>query len=309
MVAGWLLSPRTVVLIGGLNLSAIAAAVVLQPRIPVEAVAAAMAFNTLTPALVLAGVRHRDRVERDRRRVVAAAEAHARDQERLAELGTLAAAIAHELANPLAAASVTVAGLRRAPVAEIEAGEAELRLDEVADCLARMSALLASLRSMSRDDGDERARTDVGEALRSSMALAGTELRHRGRMELHLESLPEVRANHVRLGQVFLNLLINATHALPSNRAGNFIRVEARKRDDGFVEVEISDNGTGIPPEVLPYIFDAFRTSKPPGQGTGLGLWLCRRIIDQLGGRLEVESRPGEGSTFTVVLPIAEDRR
>jgi len=101
---------------------------------------------------------------------------------------------------------------------------------------------------------------------------------------------------------VVLNLLVNAAQATPES--GGSIVVRTSLRDGGHVAIEVADNGKGIPKEVLPKIFDPFFTTKAVGQGTGLGLSICYRIVQAHGGRIDVDSRPGVGTRFTVVLPV-----
>jgi CheY-like chemotaxis protein len=118
-----------------------------------------------------------------------------------------------------------------------------------------------------------------------------------------------VEANSARLGQVFLNLLINAVHAMDEGRTSdNEIRVTIALDPRGRVAVEVSDTGCGIPPEVIPRIFDPFFSTKPIGVGTGLGLSICQRILERFHGTIEVESEPGRGATFRVLLPQATGR-
>jgi CheY-like chemotaxis protein len=118
--------------------------------------------------------------------------------------------------------------------------------------------------------------------------------------------LPPVHGSEARLAQVFLNLLINATHAIPEGDAQSHeIRVAARALPSGRVLVEVRDTGAGIPAHILGRIFDPFFTTKPPGVGTGLGLSICQRIITEMGGQIEVESSAGRGSTFRVTLASA----
>jgi CheY-like chemotaxis protein len=149
---------------------------------------------------------------------------------------------------------------------------------------------------------------DVVPVLRSALGVAANALRHRAQVEVALAPVPPVLASEHRLGQVFLNLLVNAAQAIPDGHpAGNRVRVVADAADDGRVRVEISDTGSGIPPEILPRIFDPFFTTKPVGVGTGLGLAICHGIVTALGGGIEVESEVGEGATFRVTLPIARE--
>jgi CheY-like chemotaxis protein len=136
--------------------------------------------------------------------------------------------------------------------------------------------------------------------------MVGNELRHRARVFTSFQpDLPPVDGNGSRLGQVFLNLLVNAAHAIPEGRVeASAIRVRAYA-DGGNVVVEISDTGVGIPPHVIGRIFDPFFTTKPIGQGTGLGLAISHEIVRSMGGSIQVESTPGTGTTFRVVLPAA----
>ena len=139
--------------------------------------------------------------------------------------------------------------------------------------------------------------------------MARNELRQRARVVLKFGAVPLVDGNDGRLGQVFLNLIVNAAHAIPEGHLEqNSITVQTRT-DGSMVVVEISDTGTGIPPEVLPRIFDAFFTTKPIGLGTGLGLAICHRLVAAMNGRIEVETRVGEGTTFRVSLPRARSDR
>jgi CheY-like chemotaxis protein len=136
------------------------------------------------------------------------------------------------------------------------------------------------------------------------------EIVHRARLVRELGDVPPVEANEARLGQVFLNLLVNAAQSIPEGAcAKNEVRVTASTDSEGFAVVEVSDTGTGIPSEILPRIFDPFFTSKAMGQGTGLGLSISLGTIKSLGGTIEAESRLGHGSSFRVRLPPANGWR
>jgi CheY-like chemotaxis protein/anti-sigma regulatory factor (Ser/Thr protein kinase) len=143
--------------------------------------------------------------------------------------------------------------------------------------------------------------------LASCIKMVSNELRHRARLVQDIApDLPPVDGNASRIGQVFLNLLVNAAHAVPEGRAdANSIRVRAYSEGKGVV-VEISDTGVGIPPNVMGRIFDPFFTTKPIGQGTGLGLAISHEIVRSLGGSITVESTLGAGTTFRVTLPAVE---
>jgi CheY-like chemotaxis protein len=139
--------------------------------------------------------------------------------------------------------------------------------------------------------------------------MATNEIRHRARLIRDLRPVPPVEANESRLGQVFLNLLVNAAQAIPEGRASaNEIRVATYVTDDGRVCIEISDTGSGIPPEVQKRLFTPFFTTKQVGVGTGLGLSICHRIVTGLGGAITVDSAVGAGTTFKVYLPPAAPR-
>jgi CheY-like chemotaxis protein len=130
------------------------------------------------------------------------------------------------------------------------------------------------------------------------------EIRHRARLVKDYGQTPTIDANESRLGQVFLNLLVNAAQAIPEGNAErNEIRIVTRAKD-GWVVIDISDTGAGIPPERLARIFEPFFTTKPVGEGTGLGLSICHGIVGSLGGEITVSSRIGEGTTFQVTLPV-----
>jgi CheY-like chemotaxis protein len=142
--------------------------------------------------------------------------------------------------------------------------------------------------------------------LRFAISLAQNEIRHRARLVLDLRETATVAANTHRLGQVFLNLLLNAAQSIEEGHfAENQISVASRRAEDGRALVEVTDTGCGIPAENLPHLFESYFTTKPAGVGTGLGLSISREIVDSIGGEIQVESRPGKGSTFRVLLPPA----
>jgi CheY-like chemotaxis protein len=156
------------------------------------------------------------------------------------------------------------------------------------------------------DEEERRGPVDVRGVLESSARMASNEIRHRARLVKDYGDAPPAHANEARLGQVFLNLLINAAQAIPEGRAeANEIGIATRSDAAGNVVVEIRDTGSGIPPDVLPRIFDPFFTTKPVGVGTGLGLAICHRIIVSLGGSISVDTRPGKGTQFRITLPRA----
>jgi CheY-like chemotaxis protein len=136
--------------------------------------------------------------------------------------------------------------------------------------------------------------------------MAWNELRHRARIVKRYTKVPPVDANESRLGQVFLNLIINAAHAIPAgNYEANEIRISTAIDAAGRVVVDIGDTGTGIPPEVRPRLFTPFFSTKPVGVGTGLGLAISHRIITQMGGTISYDTEVNKGTTFHITLPAA----
>jgi CheY-like chemotaxis protein len=169
----------------------------------------------------------------------------------------------------------------------------------------RVRLIVRDLKIFSRSPSEEsRGPVNVQGVLESSLRMAWNEIRHRARLVKLYGTVPYVEANEARLGQVFLNLLVNAAQSLPEGRAEhNEIQIETRL-DGEHVLVEVSDTGAGIPPEIVGRIFDAFFTTKAVGVGTGLGLAICQRIVTDMAGELTVESEVGKGTTFRVALPL-----
>jgi len=242
--------------------------------------------------------------------------------DRMASMGTLAAGVAHEINNPLAAviANLDYVSENLAPkIIGRDPSKAapkmsrawlldEIKgpLDDAREAADRVRLIVRDLKIFSRSPSDDRrGPVDVKVVMESSLRMAWNEIRHRARVVKLYGQVPPVEANEARLGQVFLNLIVNATQSLPEGQAErNEIRVNTRL-SAGQVIVEVSDTGAGIPPENLGRIFDAFFTTKVAGAGTGLGLAICQRIVTDIGGALTVESQVGKGSCFTVTLPIA----
>ena len=170
----------------------------------------------------------------------------------------------------------------------------------------RVRTIVRDLRMFSRPDESAAIPVDVWRVLDASINLTASEIHHRARLTTERGPVPPVLANQARLGQVFVNLLLNAVQAIPEGAAArNEIRISTATDDAGRIVVEVGDTGAGIPADVLPRLFDPFFTTKPVGEGTGLGLSICHGIVRALGGELTVTSQPGEGSTFRVVLPAA----
>jgi len=227
--------------------------------------------------------------------------------ERLASVGMLAAGVAHEVNNPLAYAMLNLEQAARqlaADAPDLDAVRAAVR--DAADGARRVQTIVRDLRTFARGAGDDVRPVDVNAVVETALHLAGNELGLRARVERALAPVPRVLANADRLAQVLVNLLMNAAQSLPEGRADDHLVRVATGEEGGLVRVAVRDTGSGIAPEVLPRLFDPFFTTKPPGMGTGLGLAICHSIVASFGGRIEVASRLGHGSTFTVSLPACE---
>ncbi len=230
--------------------------------------------------------------------------------DRLASVGLLAAGVAHEVNNPLAYLLASLAFAEgelarvkeRCPAFCLE--EAAAALADARDGAERVRHVVSDLKTFSRASDEASAELDVAGVLDAAVNMAWTELKYRARVVREYAEVPLVRANESRLGQVFLNLLVNASQAMEKGRSQtNEVRLAIGLAPGGEVMVEVRDTGCGIPKAVLPRIFDPFFTTKGAGAGTGLGLSICRNIVRGLGGSISVESEQGRGATFRILLP------
>jgi CheY-like chemotaxis protein/two-component sensor histidine kinase len=182
--------------------------------------------------------------------------------------------------------------------------------DEINDARTaaeRVRRIVRDLKLFSRADEDKREALDVEQIMDSTLRMAENEIRHRARLVKEYGRVPRVFANESRLGQVFLNLVVNAAQAIPDgNVEGNVIRITTCLGSDGKVHVKVADTGPGIPPEIRRRLFTPFFTTKPIGTGTGLGLSISQRIVTALGGAISFESEVGKGTEFRVVLPVSQ---
>ena len=241
--------------------------------------------------------------------------------DRMASIGSMAAGVAHEINNPLAAVTANL------DLAVQEIGALEERLGKVAEltdlvdeirdartAAEQVKSIVRDLKMFSRAEEDRRGPVDIHQVIDSSLRMAWNEIRHRARVVKDYGEVPPVLANESRLGQVFLNLIVNAAQAISEGHAdANEIRLTTRARrgpgpDGERVLVQLSDTGAGISPAIRHKLFDPFFTTKPAGVGTGLGLAICQRIITSMGGEITVASEVGTGTTFSIVLPVAETR-
>ncbi|CAM8751924.1 histidine kinase [Burkholderia pseudomallei] len=252
--------------------------------------------------------------------------------EKLASIGQLAAGVAHEINNPIGfvnanlntlrswvqglldviavqeALTGTLAADARAPLAAVARdidldyvrGDILALIDESIDGAMRVRRIVCDLRDFSRPSGDAWAFADLHASLESTLNVVHNELKYKADIVREYGVLPLVECNTAQLSQVFMNLLVNAAQSI-----GTHGTITIRTTHDGdTVSISIADTGAGIPEDAIGRIFDPFFTTKPVGQGTGLGLSISHGIVEHHGGRIDVESHVGRGSTLTVTLPV-----
>ncbi len=183
-------------------------------------------------------------------------------------------------------------------------GELEDIVNDARHGAERIRKIVRGLRTFSRADEGENAPIAIRPIVELAVSMVGPEARRRARLITEFGATPLVRADETRLGQVVLNLLVNATQAIPEGHADrNEIRILTATDAQGRAVVAVRDTGSGIAPSDLPRIFDPFFTTKPTGVGTGLGLSICHGIVTELGGEISVDTEAGKGTIFRVVLP------
>ena len=227
--------------------------------------------------------------------------------QRLSSVGELASSVAHEFNNILTTIiNYARLGLRAEndPAARTQAFEKILKGGQ------RAATIVNSMLGFARDHSTQRQPTDLIRLVEEVLLLTEKDLsKHRVHVETRFSDRPVVTVVPGQIEQILLNLVINARQAMPN---GGRLRIEVRSnRRSHMAEVRIADSGSGIQPDQLRMIFEPFYTTKEPDEhghgGTGLGLSVCRQIIEQHNGRIRVESVVGKGSTFTVKLPLREE--
>jgi len=255
-------------------------------------------------------------------------------QEKLATLGTLAAGVAHEINNPLSFVTSNISALdeyhtayhelykffktiendlhpeKRQPLQELVA---KLDLDyldsdlpqlmkETLDGLDRVRKIVLSLRNFSRSQEGERGYANINDGIKSTLRLVQSELKHGIDVQLDLNELPNIRCNPSEINQVILNVIVNASHAL-KDCSDPTIKIRTHEYNSTLC-IEIEDNGKGMNKEVLKNLFVPFYTTKPIGEGTGMGMAIANKIIDEHHGSIEVMSEVGKGTCFNICLPL-----
>jgi two-component system NtrC family sensor kinase len=254
-------------------------------------------------------------------------------QEKMASIGQLAAGVAHEINNPTGFIGSNLNSLQKyigklnegiafmeqilksvddpEMAAQLKEMKRKLKFDfiqediddlitESKEGIERIATIVRNLKSFSRAEDDTLKPTDLQNCLEGSLSVAWNEIKYKAKVEKNYQELPPVNCLPQQLSQVFVNLMVNAAQAIEDQ---GVITINTCHEKDWAV-VEIGDNGSGIPPENLERIFEAFYTTKDVGKGTGLGLSICHDIIQKHQGTITVASKMGEGTRFTIKLPI-----
>jgi two-component system sensor histidine kinase/response regulator len=254
----------------------------------------------------------------DTRRKVRDLERRLLETERVYSLGVVAASVAHELRTPLTALLTnldlaemrlkalldTLRSGRSAGAGEVDAGSKAIeQIERAKQVVGQITEITSGIELSHRRRDDDRT-ADMREVANLTLRCVRAELLKRAQIQVDIEPGPPVQGSPTKLGQVVMNLLINALQALPDRPRGQNL-VSLRLRPAGeFVRLEVEDNGSGIPENVLGQIFDPFFTTKAHG-GTGLGLAISRQIVEEVHGRIAVESEVGRGTRFSVEIPVA----
>jgi signal transduction histidine kinase/CheY-like chemotaxis protein len=223
--------------------------------------------------------------------------------EKLAAMGSLLASVAHELNNPLSIVVVEADLLRE----DVESGPLAEHASKITQAAARCARIVHNFLTLARQHPPERVSVHLNTIVEDALELLTYPLQVDS-VDVHLQlakDLPALLADPHQLHQVVVNLITNAHQALrempPPRRLTLITRIDPRR---SRVFLDVADTGPGIPPELLGRIFEPFFTTKPPGVGTGLGLSLCRGIIEEHGGSMSVQSQPGHGAVFRIELPV-----
>lgn len=274
-----------------------------EPRAVSITNAALLDVSGLTEYVIGAGVDVTDRKEIQLRLQIS---------DRMASIGTLAAGVAHGINNPLAYVISNLDYVKNKlarPWTELPSEDVrEVRelVEESLEGADRVRRIVGDLRSFSRQSDDRVQAVDLISVIERALNMAMNEIRHRARVLLELSPVPRVLGTESKLGQVVLNLLVNAAQAIEAgNVESNSITVRTLLDKHGRPRLEIQDTGVGIPEEYLRRVFDPFFTTKPVGVGTGLGLSIAHRIVSEFGGEIGIESEHQKGTLVWLALETA----
>jgi len=254
---------------------------------------------------VLSRLAHRHRELAKAHEELSQAHLRAREQDRLSSLGMLAAGVAHEINNPLAYVKSNVNSLYKdlQDQKELppELGEYVTEvLPATLEGIQRIATIVSDLRRFARGDPEPLAEYDLNEEIKAALRITHSRIQARCQVVLKLRPLPRMMGRPQQMAQVVVNLLINAAQATPDQGQISL----STKQEGEEVVLVVRDTGQGMTPEVQQKLFQPFFSTKPIGEGTGMGLAVVHGIVSAHGGRIQVESEPGKGSTFTVRLPL-----
>jgi PAS domain S-box-containing protein len=248
---------------------------------------------------------HLEKRVTERTRALKRSQAELAQSDRLASLGFLVAGMGHEINNPLSYVLLNLEELAQDPTL----ATARPRIEEALQGARRVRDVVKDLRTFSRVDERDVQAVAPNDVITSALRLANKQLEFRATVETELGEVPMVMVNESQLTQVLVNLLVNAAHAIDEGKPEEN-RICVRSRSTGNeVEIEVSDTGRGIAPENLDRLFDPFFSTKAVSDGLGLGLAICHRLVSAVGGRIEVKSTLGKGSSFLVKLPAHADAK
>ncbi len=225
--------------------------------------------------------------------------------DRMATVGTMAAGVAHEINNPLAFVSANLnqlADLAKDPKSERARLDFDEILEETREGLARISGTVDGLLAMSKRGGGKQTAVHLSRVIEAALPMARQQAGAAVRLQSRISTVPTIQGDDRLLGQVVLNLVVNAIHSIPENRPGGGVVTLDLRPDGDHVLLQVSDDGVGIPEESQDRIFDAFFTTKGPGQGTGLGLAVTAQVVKRHRGTIEIDSSTS-GTRVSVRLP------
>lgn len=239
---------------------------------------------------------------------------------KLSALGQMVAGITHEINTPLAYVKAVFELIKERVLSDFDSKpidddddetreELELLLKDGLHGLEEMATLVRTMKNFSRLDKGHIESFSVEEGIESALLIARPQLKYVADVQREFDGVPSIMGSQSQLRQVILNLIVNAVDAMSSLDRRGTLTVRTRLTSSDTVQIDVADNGPGIPEDILAKIFDPFFTTKPVGEGTGMGLSICYRIVENHGGTITVNSKPGRGTVFTVTLPRQDEKR
>lgn len=242
---------------------------------------------------------------------------------KLSALGQMVAGITHEINTPLAYVKAvfelikermtpvyqnSVAADQDEEAEEARREELQILLDDGLHGLEEISTLIRTMKNFSRIDKGQIESFSIEEGIESALLIARPQLKYVADVKCEFDSVPEIMGSASQLRQVLLNLIVNAGQAMKVMDRRGVLTMRTRLTSSDTVQIDVCDNGPGIPEDIVGKVFDPFFTTKPVGEGTGMGLSICYRIIENHGGTIAVSSKPGKGTIFTITLPRKGER-